>query len=96
MDIIRQELLWIPFSRQARIEGELNGSSVRIWTLFLNMDSEEKPGLPIKPVHNVNAFLEDYVHDWVYRNGILRYFSRAVHSNVWILIEHKAPRKVRK
>lgn len=95
-DIVRQEVVWVPENRQVLIEGDLNGSTARIWTLYNNTDPNVRPELPFTPVHHGNAFLEDYVHDWHHQRGILRYFSRAVYSNVWILVEFRAPRKSRK
>lgn len=56
----------------------------RIWTLF----GEKSPELPFVPVHNVNAFLEDFVHDWNWAGGKLRYYSRVTDRPVWILLEY--------
>ncbi len=97
-EIVRQEVFWVPENRQVLIEGDLNGSTVRIWTLYDYTDPEVRPELPYTPVHHGNAFLEDFGHDWhhIHQRGVLRYFSRAVHSNVWILVEFKAPPKNRK
>ncbi len=75
-NVIRQEVLWIPESRQAPVVGDLNGSTVRIWTLYQHMDPDVKPELPYTPTHGMNAFLEDYVHDWNHQKGVLRYYSR--------------------
>lgn len=58
----------------------------RIWTL-IQRGEETTPVLPIKPQHNVNAFLEDPMHDWVVRNGELHYASRVAGGPVWILLE---------
>lgn len=56
----------------------------RVWTII--MDS--KPSLPIKPIHNVNAFLEDHLSDWVMVDPFhLRYFSRITSGEVWVLLE---------
>lgn len=93
--VTRQEVLWIPENRQISLDGDLNGSTVRIWTLY-HTDPEAKPELPYTPVHGTNAFLEDYVHDWNHHKGLLRYYSRAIHSKVWILVEYMAPRKSRR
>ena len=64
----------------------------RIWTLFNETDETKPPALPIVPVHRVNAFAEDYVHDWNWRRhgrgpAMLDYFSRVVDGPVWILLE---------
>jgi hypothetical protein len=92
-NIERQEVLWVPENRQVSVEGELNGRTVRIWSLYNHTDPNQKPDLPYTPVHHGNAFLEDYIHDWNHRQGILRYYSRAIFSNLWILVEFKTPRK---
>ena len=64
----------------------------RTWTLFREEDETRPPALPIVPVHRVNAFAEDYVHDWNWRRhgrgpAMLDYFSRVVDGPVWILLE---------
>lgn len=64
----------------------------RVWTLFNETDESNPPALPIGPVHRVNAFAEDYVHDWNWRNygrgpAMLDYFSRVADGPVWILLE---------
>ena len=68
------------------------GEPSRIWTLFREEDETRPPALPIVPVHRVNAFAEDYVHDWNWRRhgrgpAMLDYFSRVVDGPVWILLE---------
>ncbi len=55
----------------------------RVWTIL----DDAKPTLPMVPVHNVNAFLEDFMHDWNWRNAKLRYSSRVTEGNNWILCE---------
>lgn len=59
----------------------------RIWTAFRNVDPGVPPQLPFAPHHGVNAFLEDKVHDWQWRNGVLHYYSRVADRPVWLLIE---------
>lgn len=66
----------------------------RIWTLFYEQDENKRPVLPIIPVHNRNAFLEDYVHDWNDVKGkdgqlMLDYSSRVIDRPVWILLEYE-------
>lgn len=64
---------------------------VRVWTLYGHDDENAPPPLPFSPVHNKNAFLEDYVHDWNIHgwgdNRFLDYASRVVDRPVWILLE---------
>lgn len=57
----------------------------RVWT-WLN-DSPVGPGLPAAPVHGVNAFLEDYAHDWNIRGGMFIYRSRVSDRSCWVLLE---------
>lgn len=59
----------------------------RLWTLFAS--PEAQPTLPIVPIHHHNAFLEDYLHDWNWRNGELRYGSRVTSGRVWLLLEYE-------
>jgi hypothetical protein len=79
-----QEVHWVPESRQLPLERR----PTRVWTLFLERDPKKAPTLPIAPVVRVNAWPEDVIHDWNHRKGTLRYFSRAVESSVWILVEY--------
>lgn len=46
----------------------------RVWTLIV-------------PRHNVNAFVEDEMHDWNIRNEVFRYASRVSEGSVWLLLE---------
>jgi hypothetical protein len=90
--IERQEVLWVPETRRVELPvPDLSGKQMRIWTLYEYQDPGIKPILPYSPVHHHNAFLEDYVHDWHHEKGVLRYFSRVIHSNVWILLEYFKP-----
>jgi hypothetical protein len=61
-----------------------------VWTLYTQRGEADRPAIPFKPQHNVNAFLEDYVHDWEWANGKLRYYSRVVgaQDGVWLLLEY--------
>jgi hypothetical protein len=58
----------------------------RVWTLYA-FDETVTPALPITPIHNHNAFLEDCVHDWNIYGGHFRYRSRVADRPVWILLE---------
>jgi hypothetical protein len=86
--VLRQEVLWIPESRRVPFTGIVEGGNLRIWTLYPYTNPDEPPALPYRPAHHHNAFLEDYVHDWNVEKGFLRYYSRAIDSRVWILLEH--------
>jgi len=61
----------------------------RMWTLYPYTDERHPPELPYQPQHLKNAFLEDRVHDWDWKNGKLRYYSRVVgaQEGVWLLLE---------
>lgn len=62
----------------------------RLWTLFDQMGKpDEPPALPLQPRHNVNAFIEDHVHDWVFRKGRIVYYSRATLGGCWVLAEYE-------
>lgn len=69
----------------------------RVWTLYLHDQEASPPALPFVPVHNRNAFLEDYVHDWNWypgrgdRPAALDYASRCMDRPVWILLEYWEP-----
>ena len=86
--VTRQELLWVPETRRVEIQEH----PYRVWTLYGSTSHDTKPSLPITPVHLNGAFLEDFIHDWnVDRTGgklALRYYSRAIESRVWILVEY--------
>lgn len=60
----------------------------RVWTLYLECNPKRKPEPPVHPVHMGGAFLEDFVHDWNTQGTTLRYYSRAMDSEVWILVEY--------
>lgn len=59
----------------------------RVWTLYQYTDPDVRPALPYKPVHRVNAFGEDYIHDWNIDRGFFRYASRITDEPVWVLVE---------
>jgi hypothetical protein len=63
-----------------------------LWTLVDAADPEKTPGLPIVPAHMKNAYLEDHIHDWIVRGGVLYYYSRVVdlkRNGNWLLLEYK-------
>lgn len=64
----------------------------RIWTVI---DREKLDAMG--PVHNVSAFLEDYVHDYQYQDGKLRYYSRVVEVDkpVDIVLDYETADEVR-
>ena len=81
---MRQEIHWVPTSRLVPIEGKPK----RVWTLVDGIGEPSfKHRLPFVPQHGHNAFLEDQNHDWIVRDGKLRYFSRVAEHTVWILVE---------
>lgn len=90
--VLSQAVYWVPESRRVELPGkERTAANTRIWTLYMHSDSNVTPELPYTPQHHVNAFLEDYVHDWNHQNGTLRYGSRASEGKVWILVEDLLP-----
>lgn len=68
-------------------------SQRQVWTLYLNTDPSKPPQLPFFPRHNVNAFMEDYIHDWNVRvfegQAYLDYYSRVADRPVWVLLEYR-------
>lgn len=61
----------------------------QIWTLYHYTDELTRPHLPYVATHNVNAFLEAYVHDWNDDpDGYLQYHTRILDRSVWILLEY--------
>lgn len=58
----------------------------RVWTTLFGLQE-----LPVTPVHGRGFFLEDEIHDWSWRDGRLRYFSRVTSLNEarWVLLEYK-------
>lgn len=89
----KQELLWIPKGKDVgafalKCEVPYTGERPsRVWTLIGPTQESERPSLPIVPRHNVNAFVEDEIHDWNIRNGVFRYASRVSEGSVWLLLE---------
>jgi hypothetical protein len=89
--VVRQEVHWVPEDRKVELSG--TERPFRVWTLYsLGGLPESKdrppPELPITPVHNQGAFLEDHIHDWRMIGTTLSYYSRVAESNVWILVEY--------
>lgn len=94
-----QKLMFIEFlpkdsrpSRQAiPVAVDFTESEVgHVWTLYRHTDPNMPPALPYHPRHHVNAFSEDYVHDWnIDHQGRFRYASRVTDEPVWVLVEMK-------
>lgn len=96
--IRRQELVFVEFydrkpgmpSKRAKpIALPDDEVPARIWTLYKELDSDKRPKLPYHPVHNHNAFAEDYVHDWDVRDRKLHYYSRITETPMWLLLEYR-------
>ncbi len=60
-----------------------------VWTLFRQHDPSQPPTLPCSLTRADGAFSEDETHDWAWRGGKLRYFSRAANGPVWLLLEYR-------
>lgn len=93
---MKQKLLWVPpaidcgaFVKRAPRIPFTDPEPHRVWTLFMEKDESKPPKLPITPVHRVNAFMEDYVHDWNVFRGKFLYASRIEDGGVWLLLEYK-------
>lgn len=92
--VVRQEVHWVDLPLNRAVP--LSEHPYRVWTLYGpgRDDPMTPPSLPIAPVHNQGAFLEDYIHDWTYRyhpgqeRHLLRYGSRVTNEGTWILVEY--------
>lgn len=89
---MRQELVYIP--RHDGPDPTRKRSALcpvkpkRVWTLFDQMEEPDNPPtLPIVPRHNVNAFIEDRIHDWDVHDGRIVYYSRVTPGGCWLLLE---------
>lgn len=66
----------------------------QVWTLFGDLDPDQRPTLPVIPFHGVNALSEDPGHDWTWSTAhgdhpaTLRYQTRAMDQSCWILLEY--------
>lgn len=95
-----QQVIWIPWDNTVKnfTGGRpapvlLASKPSRLYTIIGAQDEAVKPGLPISPVHLSNVFCEDIVHDWNWRDGVLRYFSRVMDRGTWVLVEFDAVSK---
>lgn len=61
----------------------------QVWTLFHYTNSDQPPPLPFTPIHRVNAFAEDLIHDWNIYAGNFVYASRITDEPVWVLVNLK-------
>jgi len=86
----KQAVFWVDATKRVAVPSERRPG--RVWTLYLHTDKDVAPALPIQPIHHHGAFLEDYIHDWHWSAStkVLRYFSRAIDCNTWILCEWEA------
>lgn len=93
---MRQKLLWLSEWEPSPSErGAMRAKPVRlakkpdrVWTLSGHRDQSQPPTLPFYPTHGYDAFLDDYVHDWNWRSGVFRYYSRVANGPVWLLLEY--------
>jgi len=91
-----QRLVWMKWTERPELAGggvfetaDLEVEPVRLWTLFLERNQAVPPLLPFTPAHQVNAFIEDKLHDWMWRHGKLRYYTRVMDCSCWVLVELK-------
>jgi hypothetical protein len=73
----------VPESHRVRLPYE----PTKLWTAI--PPNREPVDVPEVLIHHQNAFVESAVHDWSWRNGELRYFSRCVDNDepAWIFVE---------
>ena len=78
---IRQEVHWMPDSRQITLKEE----PLRVWTWFC---TEQKPEIPVELKHKQNSFEETHGAGWFWHsNGTLLYNSEVVDYGVWVVLE---------
>ena len=96
MSKIKQQLIWIPIGKPINEDSDIikvdpipysGKKPQKLWTLFDELYSNKKPQLPYKPIYNINAYIESYVHDWDIRNNHLFYYSRNSNGGTWALLE---------
>ncbi len=85
-EFLVQSYLYYPhkLSERPRVGAPLEEEPSRLWTL---LQPGDPPSGCMAPEHWKNAFLEDKVHDWVWRKGTLRYYSRVSEGEQWLLLE---------
>lgn len=98
-DTLKQLLLWIPWREDPRyglggifekVPIQLTERQIKkVWTLYRYTDQNLPPPLPYLAVHNHNAWLEDFMHDWSIRQGQFHYGTRIMDRSVWVLIEYE-------
>jgi hypothetical protein len=95
--VVRQEVLWMTWEEIPSLPSKGKFKPVplaglkepnRVWTLYHETDFSKTPLLPINPVHNHNAFLEDWMHDWNVHGDKFFYFTRIMGRGVWVLFEY--------
>lgn len=91
---MNQRLVWMQWIRRPELPSggafktvDLSQEPIRLWTLIGALDKANPPKLPITPVHRENAFHEDKIHDWNWRAGKLRYYTRVMDRSCWVLLE---------
>jgi len=67
----------------------LDAKPYRVWTLYEYDDKNHPPKLPYNPIHTKNAFMEDHMHDWQWKDGTFHYYGRVAKGPVWVLLEYK-------
>jgi hypothetical protein len=74
--------LLVPESHRVRLPYE----PIKLWTAI---PPNCEPDVPDVLIHHRNAFVESPIHDWSWKNGDLRYFSRCVDNDeaAWIFVE---------
>lgn len=86
-----QYLLWVDAYAPGQYSALLEWAGPRprfVWSLF-SYERNRPPEIPLEPIHMLNGFLEDYIHDWVMVPGkpLIKYFSRVSTGGHWLLLE---------
>lgn len=90
---MRRELHYIPWDPMKGFAGCSRPISLKVkpgwvWTLIGETDEKKRPEIPDRLMHNINAFFEDYVHDWNWQAGTFRLYSRIISSGNWVVLEY--------
>jgi len=87
-EVVHQEAVWIGEDRFGEMAYEHPEHILRVWTVSTHRDPKTPLELPMVPQHRVNAFLEDYSHDWRRFGKRIKLGSRVCDNRVWLLVEY--------
>lgn len=66
--------------------GVTGGMNIKqVWTVLVEDKLFDDAGVP-RPVHHVNAFVEDRMHDWTLRGGLFRYHAHSTEKGARVRV----------